>query len=585
MAKINTEIIRKDYSVNRVAVQSSYIAKEVFVNQTFSHSGFLDTLLINNKSNTFIKNTTFDYNSPRTVQTNIDILNVNQSKLNGQNITISNLNNTFIVNTDNSQSNIKSQQLSSSTLYQSRNQDQSFFNFPAPVEAKDFTVQPMMISNGERTIWSEGKYGWINNADNLTSLENLPHDLYGQSLTANLTDSQKLINLSGLHNGSIVINGSNTLDTVTLKDCSVKITLNRFKFKRLNVQNCTTVYLNDCSFDFDKESITTLIQMNYDINPWQFKQGNFTQIYNCCLSSSNSKIFIKNKTRNLNFNNFFIGIHANNNSQIYMIPQNNDVGILLKEDLSNYRENKSTRPIFMLASNGSIINCNYHNNNLNAISANIIYPNSFNGYKGNDDQTFVISKNQMFEQNGNHTRAKSLIISLFSELNNSTINFSLNKTYDTVMQSENISVPLFGLYQVAKPKLNDNGVGWQLANSKIHYLSGTASNHISAQGNDEYTLNIYHNGKIISNAEYFGNYNCPSTNNINFTKFPYSGSQPHLAHYYLKQPLTYETVDGEDANVNLLTDIHNSVEMVCSNINNATINDSKLYQNVYKLKV
>ena len=191
----------------------------------------------------------------------------------------------------------------------------------------------------------------------------------------------------------------------------------------------------------------------------------------------------------------------------------------------------------------------------------------------------------MFEQNGNHTRAKSLIISLFSELNNSTVNFSLNKTYDTVMQSENISVPLFGLYQVAKPKLNDNGVGWQLANSKVHYLSGTASNHISAQGNDEYTLNIYHNGKIISNAEYFGNYNCPSTNNINFTKFPYSGSQPHLAHYYLKQPLTYETVDGEDANVNLLTDIHNSVEMVCSNINNATINDSKLYQNVYKLKV
>ena len=544
MAKINTEIIKKDYSVNRVAVQSSYVATTVFVNQVFSHSGFLDTLLINNKSNTFIKNTTFDYNGSKTIQTNIDILNINQSKLNGQNVTISNLNNTFIVNTDNSQSNIKSQQLSSSTLYQSRNQDQSFFNFPTPAEAKDFTVQPMMISNGERTIWSEGKYGWINNADNLTSLDNLPHDLYGQNLTANLTELPKT--LSSFHNGSLTIIGKEVSDdTINIKNCSIKLTLSGFNFRKLNVENCDLLYLNDCNFNKETQTTTLIEMVRNDISHIDFKQGNLGNVTNYCLSSSNSKIFLKNN-KDLTFQHFFVGIHANNNSQIYMIPNNDGAGILLKEDLSNYNQLSSIRPIFMLASNGSTINCNYYkyneNNNLvNIISANIKYPTTFDGYKPKNDenQTFIISDNQMFDQNENYKRVKSLLITLCSQINNSRVNCSLN-TSEEITQTSHISIPLFGLYQAAKPKMNEQYSRWQLANSFYHYLSGTEANHISAEGNNEYTLNVCNNNTIFTNFSYFSGYNCPSTNNSNVGGFfPYSASQPHLAHYFLKQPLRY----------------------------------------------
>ena len=553
MAKINTEIIRKNYQINKVFVPSTYIISTVYTGEDNIHNDFIDTLLINNKSKTFVKNTTFDYDAPSN-QTNIDVLNVNQSKLNGTNVQINNTANTFIVNTDNSQSTVDSEQLNTETLFNARNQDQSFFNFPAPTDTQNFVVQPMMISNGQRTIWSEGKYGHINtqngSVNTLTKFyQSVPHDLNGQTIELTLTDNDLLKNLENYHNGVIILKGSNCSGNVNIQNCSVKLVLSGFTFAHLNISNCNTVYLQDCSFN--KVAVTnTMYELTQTINPWQFKRGNLGTVSNYCLSSSNSKIFIKNKVKNLNFNNFFVGIHANNNSQIYMIPQNTTVGILIKQNMSNYNQNKSTRPIFMLASNGSIIKCNYHrqynHETVNKISASITYPSNLTqAYKGNST-TFVISDNQNYEEgNANYKRVKSLLFSLWSQINNSKVIFSLNSQNDVIDQTEEVSIPLFGLYQVAKPKMTTQTSQWQLPNSQYHIMSGTEFNHISAEGNSEWYLNVYNNGSILSDAQFFTNYNCPSTNNgyEGVSVFPYSPSQPHLAHYFLKQPLEWTTED------------------------------------------
>ena len=62
MVKLNTEIIKKDYGINKVAIQSSYILTSVYEDE-YPNTNFANTLLINNKSKTFIKNTTFNYST------------------------------------------------------------------------------------------------------------------------------------------------------------------------------------------------------------------------------------------------------------------------------------------------------------------------------------------------------------------------------------------------------------------------------------------------------------------------------------------------------------------------------------------
>ena len=104
MAKINTDIIRKDYSITRNAVLSSYVLSTVYVDgEDIISSTFPRTLLINNKSNTFIRDVTLSCGLENVNETNVDILNVNQSKLNGKNVTIlDDKSHTFIINTNNS---------------------------------------------------------------------------------------------------------------------------------------------------------------------------------------------------------------------------------------------------------------------------------------------------------------------------------------------------------------------------------------------------------------------------------------------------------------------------------------------------
>ena len=61
MDKINTSIIKKDYELTRNRVASSYVVSTVFPPNENLLSTFDATLLINNKSNTFIKRTSFIY--------------------------------------------------------------------------------------------------------------------------------------------------------------------------------------------------------------------------------------------------------------------------------------------------------------------------------------------------------------------------------------------------------------------------------------------------------------------------------------------------------------------------------------------
>lgn len=548
--KINTDFIEKDYSLNLKAVSSSKVINAVYAEQDFPSinetNSFPYTILINNKSKTFIRNTNFNYNNNSNENT-IDILNINFGKINGYDINISNLNNTFIANINNSQSTIKCDKLSTVSLFNARNEDQSFFNFPVPTDTKNFIVQPMMISNGQRTIWSEGKYGWIN-ADRILSFTDfqkyVPHDLNGQNFVIKSKSNQILAKLNNYHNGSLTIIGDKADDNETnIEDCSIKLVLSGFNFKHLNIKNCTNVYLQDCSFNKSNRIYGMREIEGSDTNPWNFKRSDFSHVINYCLKSSNSKIFIKNATKNLIFSNFYLGIHADNNSQIYMIPEKDNIGILLQEDLSNYNEQTSNRPIFMLATNGSVINCNYYNikdnKYINTFSASIVYPETMNlGYKGNN-VPFEITNNEYFSKNDNdnYKRVKSLLISLWSQINNGKVNFNLNR-YKNIEQPSEISVPPFGLYQVAKPKLNIKNSKWQLANNYYHILSGTQDNHISGVGNNEWYLNVYNNGAIQRNASYFYNYNCPKfTIDQSFINtFPYDGSQPHLAHYFNTSP-------------------------------------------------
>ena len=57
--KINTTIIQKPQSINRYTIPSSAVCEKLYSPSIIPLSTFKKTLLINNKSNLFIKNTIF----------------------------------------------------------------------------------------------------------------------------------------------------------------------------------------------------------------------------------------------------------------------------------------------------------------------------------------------------------------------------------------------------------------------------------------------------------------------------------------------------------------------------------------------
>lgn len=545
IVNLNIDFVKKNNVFSNSYVPSGVIST-LFDDNDIISSNFANAILINNHSNVFIKDTKFETNLTnfKEKENVVNIVNVNQAKLNGINLTISasslDYNNIVTVNSNNSQVTIQSEQLSSFDLQLSRSQTNSFFNFPSPNDVEDIHIIPMLISNGQRTIWSQKKYGYIL-GDKIQTIDDfltyVPHNLNGQSfyfiVTPNTID--KLSGLSSYYNGSLTLYRREskienhketkvvTFDELNLDNCNIKLTLSGFNFRRLNIKNCSKVYLKECSFlrKIKDEENTTIPEVNMNYSIYEWKKSNTDWVSSICLDIDNSKVFIQNDKTDLAFNNFFIGVKANHNSEVFLNSIYNSVyNISLNQNLSNYSID-GNRPVFLLACNGSRIYSNYEN-----INVTIQYPDDeveFYGYKPSASvDTFVVNNSVKNISDKNYKRNKSLLIAIFEEVNNSKVyiksfvdklNRNKNKFNDySDFNKLDVAIPTYGLFQVAKPYTE----GEWTSNKNYHILSGLGSKNGLC---DE-------TGRLFKN-EIFTKYGLSTV-----LEYDYNGLQPHLAHYF-----------------------------------------------------
>lgn len=593
---LDIDFIKRNDIFSRSFINSGMVSQYIFSQKENLSTNFNYTMIINNHSNIFLKDITFDTEiSDYTENENvINILNTNQGKVFGNNITIKNgyryndffftedtnlstklnngsistynwnntlttippytsttineeqievtasaainalpLNNIATVNLENSQTTLQCDQLSDINLQNGRNQNQSFFNLPNPSDVSNFHVIPMLISNGQRMMWSEGKYGYIVE-DQIKTIDDflkyVPHDLNGQQfkfvVTPDMIDN--LNRLSSYFNGSLtmvhrreLINGEEqiiTFDNFTIQNCNIKITLSGFNFKKLTIKNSYKIYLTDCTFirTLSQENRQTLIpEINTTYNILQWKKSNTNWVSAICLDIDSSKVFIQNNNTNLYFKKFYIGIKANHNSEVFINTFSDTKSIIIDQNLTDYTPS-SNRPVLFLACNGSRIYCNYKKYKMR-----IKYPpkNKNLCYIPSSNKDFEVSDIIQYNDIDNYKRAKSLLVALYEEMNSARVYCKFNKmNEETQFENLDTAIPSYGIFQVAKPYrgLYDNWLG----NKNLHILSGTKK----TGEEDRIIYDEY--GNTLDNK--FVDYGL--TLQIDSV---YTSKQPHLAHYFL----------------------------------------------------